>query len=254
MTTTPRPIPIIREILADPTTVVTRGSTFDNAANLPEQFLAKLKARYAGTRLGRQELEAEILDDVPGALWTRAMIDQAREIKVAPQMQRVVIGVDPSGTGGSVDGGDSIGIVAVGRGIDGRAYVLGDWTCKLSPAGWGRRSVEAYNFFKADRIVAERNYGGAMVESVIRTTGPNVSVKMVTATRGKVVRAEPVAALYEQGRVSHIGDGLEHLEDEMVSMTGDGFLGEGSPNRVDAKVWALTELMLESAPSVMDVL
>ena len=254
VTTTPRPIPVIREILADPTTVVTRGSTFDNAANLPEQFLAKLKARYAGTRLGRQELEAEILDDVPGALWTRAMIDQAREIKVAPQMQRVVIGVDPSGTGGSVDGGDSIGIVAVGRGIDGRAYVLGDWTCKLSPAGWGRRSVEAYNFFKADRIVAERNYGGAMVESVIRTTGPNVSVKMVTATRGKVVRAEPVAALYEQGRVSHIGDGLEHLEDEMVSMTGDGFLGEGSPNRVDAKVWALTELMLESAPSVMDVL
>jgi phage terminase large subunit-like protein len=254
VTTTPRPIPVIRDIIADPATVITRGSTFDNAANLPDQFLSRLKDRYAGTRLGRQELEAEILDDVPGALWTRAMIDAARVVKEAPPMQRVVIGVDPSGTGGAGDGGDSIGIVAAGRGVDGRAYVLGDWTCKLSPAGWGRRAVEAYRFFNADRIVAERNYGGAMVESVIQTTDRNVPVKMVTATRGKIVRAEPVAALYEQGRVSHIGDGLEHLEDQMVSMTGNGYLGEGSPDRVDAKVWALTELMLESGPSVMDIL
>jgi len=253
VTTTPRPIPVIREILADPTTAVTRGSTFDNAENLPAQFLAKLKTRYEGTRLGRQELEAEILDDVPGALWTRAMIDKAREVKVPPQMQRVVIGVDPSGTGGD-DNGDSIGIVAAGRGVDGRAYVLKDWTCKLSPAGWGRRAVDAYRDHRADRIVAEKNFGGAMVESVIRTAGPDVAVKMVTASRGKIVRSEPVAALYEQGRVSHIGDGLEHLEDQMVAMTADGFLGEGSPDRVDAVVWALSELMLESGPSMMDLL
>lgn len=245
VTTTPRPIPVIREILADAATVVTRGSTFDNAENLPAQFLARLKERYAGTRLGRQELEAEILDDVPGALWTRAMIDDARKVREAPPLARVVIGVDPSGTGGSADGGDSIGIVAAGKGYDGRGYILGDWTCKLSPAGWGRRSVEAYAHFKADRIAAEKNYGGAMVESVIRTANPNVAVKLVNATRGKVVRAEPIAALYEQGRVSHVGEGLEPLEDEMVSMTGDGFLGEGSPNRVDAAVWALTELMLD---------
>lgn len=253
VTTTPRPIPVIREILADPTTTVTRGSTFDNAENLPAQFLAKLKDRYEGTRLGRQELEAEILDDVPGALWTRAIIDEARTVKVAPQMQRVVIGVDPSGTGGN-DSGDSIGIVAAGRGIDGRAYVLKDWTCKLSPAGWGRRAVEAYRSHSADRIVAEKNFGGAMVESVIRTAGPDVAVKMVTASRGKVVRSEPIAALYEQNRVSHVGEGLEHLEDQMVAMTADGFLGEGSPDRVDALVWALSELMLESGPSTMDLL
>lgn len=254
VTTTPRPIPVIREILADAATVVTRGSTFDNAENLPAQFLARLKERYAGTRLGRQELEAEILDDVPGALWTRAMIDVARKVREAPPLARVVVGVDPSGTAGQADGGDSIGIVAAGKGFDGRGYILGDWTCKLSPAGWGRRSVEAYAHFKADRIAAERNYGGAMVESVIRTANPNVAVKLVNATRGKVVRAEPIAALYEQGRVSHVGEGLEALEDEMVSMTGDGFLGEGSPNRVDAAVWALTELMLDSRPSVMDLL
>lgn len=246
VTTTPRPIPVLREILADTTTVVTRGSTFDNAGNLPTSFLKRLKDRYAGTRLGRQELNAEMLDDLPGALWTRAMFDDPRKAK-APDMQRIVVAVDPSGTGGSGDGGDSIGIAVAGLGVDGRGYVLADRTCKLSPAGWGRRAVEAFHEFAADRIVAERNFGGAMVEHVIRTTDAKVAYKEVTASRGKVARAEPVAALYEQGKVSHIG-AFPDLEDQCCLIGPDGFIGEGSPDRADALVWALTELMLGEPP------
>ena len=242
VTTTPRPIPVLREILASARSVVTRGSTFDNAANLPAQFLADLRTRYGGTRLGRQELEAEMLDDLPGALWTRAMFDDHRR-DTAPEMSRIVVAVDPSGTGGEGDTGDSIGIVVAGKGIDGRAYVMADRTCKLSPDGWGRRAVAAYSEFSADRIVAERNFGGAMVEHVIRTVDRSVSYKEVTASRGKVARAEPVAALYEQGRVSHIG-GLPDVEDQCCLIGPDGYIGEGSPDRADALVWALTELML----------
>lgn len=250
VTTTPRPVPVIRDILADPATVVTRGSTFDNAANLPEQFLTNLKRKYEGTRLGRQELAAEILDDVPGALWTRAMID-ASLVKDYPDMARVVVAVDPSGTKGADDNGDSIGIVVAGKGTDGFGYVLADLTCKLSPDGWGRRAVQAFHEWKADRIVAERNFGGAMVEHVIRTVDRSVPYKEVTASRGKVARAEPVAALYEQGRVKHVG-GFPELEDQMCAMTPDGFLGDGSPDRTDALVWAITELMLGeiNAPSI----
>jgi phage terminase large subunit-like protein len=250
VTTTPRPIPVLREILASPRSVVTRGSTFDNAANLPAQFLADLQNRYGGTRLGRQELNAEMLDDLPGALWTRAMFDDHR-VKSAPDLRRIVVAVDPSGTGGAGDDGDSVGIVVGGLGVDGRGYVLADRTCKLSPDGWGRRAVEAYHEFKADRIVAERNFGGAMVEHVIRTVDKRVSYKEVTASRGKVARAEPVAALYEQGRISHVG-GFAELEDQCCMIGPDGFIGDGSPDRADALVWALTELMLghSSTPSI----
>jgi len=246
VTTTPRPIPVLREIIASDRSVVTRGSTFDNAGNLPAQFLVDLKNRYGNTRLGRQELEAEMLDDLPGALWTREMFD-AHRLKEAPEMRRVVVAVDPSGTGGADDNGDDIGIVVAGLGIDGRGYVLADRTCKLSPDGWGRRAVAAYHEFKADRIVAERNFGGAMVEHVIRTVDRGISYKEVTASRGKVARAEPIAALYEQGRVSHVG-GLADLEDQMCLIGQDGYIGEGSPDRADALVWALTELMTKSQP------
>lgn len=242
VTTTPRPLPIIKAILADPTTVVTRGSTFDNAANLPERFLAAVRTKYDGTRLGRQELFAEILDDLPGALWSRDAIDAGR-VRAAPEMRRVVVAVDPSGTRGASDDGDDIGIIVAGVGIDGRGYVMADRTCKLSPDGWGRRSVEAYREFRADRIVAERNFGGAMVEHVIRTVDPKVSFREVTASRGKVARAEPVAALYEQNRVAHVGT-FPELEDQMVNIAPDGYVGNGSPDRADALVWALTELML----------
>lgn len=242
VTTTPRPIPLLKEILAAPTTAVTRGSTKDNAANLAPSFLAQIVAKYEGTRLGRQELNAEILDDLPGALWTRDAIDQAR-VKQAPEMQRMVVAVDPSGTKGESDDGDDIGIVVAGRGVDGRGYVLADRTCKLSPDGWGRRAVAAFHEFKADRIVAERNFGGAMVQHVIKTVDPKVPYKEVTASRGKVARAEPVAALYEQRRVSHVGS-FPDLEDQLVLMAPDGYAGEGSPDRVDALVWAMTDLML----------
>ncbi len=244
VTTTPRPIPVIKEIVADVKTVITRGTTFDNAANLPPQFLDKLRKRYEGTRLGRQELAAEILDDVPGALWTRDMIDRAIISAKLPDMARVVVAVDASGARGADDhAADSIGIVVAGKGVDGRGYVLADRSCKLSPAGWGRRAVEAYNEFRADRLVAERNFGGAMVEHVIRTVSQSVAYSEVVASRGKAVRAEPIAALYEQDRVTH-SSGLDALEDQLVQMTGTGYLGEGSPDRLDAMVWALSELML----------
>lgn len=248
VTTTPRPIPIIRELLADPSTVVTRGSTFDNARNLPGKFLDGLRRKYEGSRLGRQELNAEVLDDLPGALWTREMFDKPR-ITAAPDMRRIVVAVDPSGTGGQGDDGDSIGIVVAGLGVDGRAYVLADRSCKLSPDGWGRRAVAAYHEFGADRIIAERNFGGAMVEHVIRTVDRSISYREVTASRGKVARAEPVAALYEQGRVSHVG-ALSDLEDQCCLIGPDGYVGEGSPDRADALVWALTELMLADETNV----
>ena len=242
VTTTPRPIPLIRELIKDKNTRVTRGSTFDNSANLAPQFLAKLKEQYDGTRLGRQELNAEILDDAVGALWQRDAID-AKRVASVPQMQRIVVAIDPSGTKGDTDNGDCIGIVVAGKGIDGRGYVLADRTCKLSPDGWGKRAVQAYHEFKADRIIAERNFGGAMVEHVIKTVDRAVPYKEVTASRGKVARAEPVAALYEQGRISHVGS-LPELEDQMCTMASEGYLGEGSPDRADALVWAFSELML----------
>ncbi|WP_449411076.1 DNA-packaging protein [Methylobacterium komagatae] len=251
VTTTPRPIPVIREILADRSTVVTRGSTFDNADNLPAQFLERLKTRYEGTRLGRQELQAEVLDDVPGALWTRDMIDQALKPRALPDMARVVVAIDPSGTKGASDDGDTIGIVVAAKGIDGHAYVLADRSCKLSPAGWGRVAVNAYREFEANRIVGEANFGGAMVEHVIKTTDSTAAYQEVKASRGKVVRAEPVAALYEQGRVTHVHS-MPDLEDQLCQMAGDGYLGEGSPDRLDAMVWALTDLMLDNR-SVTDL-
>lgn len=245
VTTTPRPIPIIRTLLKEPGVVVTRGSTFDNARNLPASFLSKLQERYVGTRIGRQELFAELLDDLPGALWSRDLLESVR-IKAAPAMRRIVVAVDPSGTrGGSTsdDKGDDVGIIVAGLGVDGRGYVLADETCNLSPAGWGRRAVDAYREHKADRIIAERNFGGAMVEHVIRTVDKTVSYREVTASRGKFARAEPVAALYEQGRVSHVG-GFPKLEDQMCMLAPDGYVGDGSPDRADALVWALTDLML----------
>lgn len=252
VSTTPRPLPVLKEIIADPSTIVTRGSTFENRANLASAFVTRITEKYEGTRLGRQELHAEILDDVPGALWTRVMIDEACKPVPKPDMQRVVVAVDPSGTRGVEDSGDSIGIVVVGKGVDGRAYVLADRSCKLSPDGWGRRTVNAYREFAADRVVAERNFGGAMVEHVIRTVDSAVSYKEVTASRGKVVRAEPAAALYEQGRVSHVAETAE-LEDQMCAMTSDGYALDGSPDRVDALVWALTELMLGNHNPMLNV-
>jgi phage terminase large subunit-like protein len=247
VTTTPRPIPIIRAIAKDPTTIITKGTTYDNKANLAPNFLKSVVNRFEGTRLGRQELKAEILDDVPGALWTREMLDKLRKgpNDKLPEFVRVVVGVDPSGTKGDSEGGsNNVGIAVAARGIDGHAYVLADMTCDLSPEGWGRRVVDGYKMFEADRVVGETNYGGDMVRAVIHSIDRKVSYKHVNASRGKVVRAEPIAALYEQGKVHHVG-ALPELEDQLVAFTPTGYVGDDdSPDRADAVVWALTELML----------
>jgi phage terminase large subunit-like protein len=244
VTTTPRPIPLLKELVKKNSTIITKGSTWDNKNNLSEVFYKEVIKPLEGTRVGRQEIHAEILDDVPGALWTREMFDEHR-IKRSdmPDLQRVVVAIDPSGTRGQVDSGDEIGIVAAGKGVDGRAYVLADGSCKVSPALWARRAVALYEREEADCIVAEPNYGGAMVEHTIRTVDSRVPYRDVHASRGKVQRAEPIAALYEQGRVSHVGS-FALLEDQACQFATDGYLGDGSPDRVDALVWALTELML----------
>ncbi|MGY4260113.1 phage terminase large subunit-like protein [Bradyrhizobium sp. USDA 4516] len=241
-TTTPRPLKLIKELLERRDVVVTRGSTFENAANLAGPFLDAIRARYEGTRLGRQELNAELLEDVQGALWARDLLERARFTGTVPDLKRVVVAIDPSGTAGQNDGGDAVGIVVAGLGVDGFGYVLADRTIKASPGIWGARAVAAFHEFKADRIVAERNFGGAMVQHVIRTVDSSVPYREVTASRGKIQRAEPIAALYEQGRVRHASNFTE-LEDQLAAMTGEGYLGEGSPDRADALVWALTELM-----------
>ncbi|AYJ88135.1 DNA-packaging protein [Sphingomonas paeninsulae] len=221
----------------------------DNRANLPAKYFEILAGMSSAQR---HRFEAgEWASEVNGALWSVEGVDTNR-VTLAPEMQRIVVAVDPSGTKG--DGqGDDIGIVVVGKGTDGRAYVLADRTCHLSPDGWGRQAVKAYKDFGADRIVAEKNYGGAMVEAVIKMTDKTVSYKSVSATRGKVVRAEPIAALYEQGRVSHVGP-FPDLEDQMFSFTPSGYVGEGSPDRADALVWALTELMLGGSNYSWDAL
>lgn len=238
-TTTPKPTPLIRTILRTAGAMVTRGSTFDNSDNLPAGTLDRLRERYEGTRLGRQELFAELLEDVQGALWTTAIIEPHR-VKGAPDLKRIVVAVDPSGTSGK-DAGDEIGIVVAGKAQDGRYFVLEDGSCKLSPEGWARRVAHLYDKWAADRVVAEKNFGGAMVEAVLRSVAKELPVRMVTASRGKAVRAEPVAALYEQEKVSHVGH-FKELEDQLCSMTPAGFVGEGSPDRANALVWALTEL------------
>ncbi|WEK42969.1 MAG: phage terminase large subunit [Candidatus Sphingomonas colombiensis] len=222
----------------------------DNRENLPEEYFEVLGSMSSAKRL---RFEAgEWASEVNGALW--ALEDRkaddgkvipgidATRVTDVPDFVRVVVAVDPSGTKG--DGmGDDVGIIVAAKAVDGRAYVLADRTCNLSPEGWSRRAIEAYREFGADRLVAERNFGGAMVEAVVRVADRNVSYKEVIATRGKVVRAEPVAALYEQGRVSHVGS-FGDLEDQMCNFTAGGYVGEGSPDRADALVWALTELML----------
>jgi phage terminase large subunit-like protein len=236
VTTTPRPIPLIRKLISDRTTHITRGSTFDNQRNLAASQIARLREKYEGTRIARQEIYGEVLDDVPGALWTREMLDTGR-VKEAPELVRVVVAIDPAVTSG--EDSDETGIVVAGRARNGHLYVLRDATCKLTPSGWARRAVAAFDEFQADRIVAEVNQGGDLVEQTIRTVRQSIPFAKVHATRGKRVRAEPVGALYEQGKVHHVG-GFAELEDQMCQFAPDNFIG--SPDRVDALVWGLSEL------------
>jgi phage terminase large subunit-like protein len=246
ITTTPRPIPLLKQIMNDPGTVITRGVTTDNRSNLPKKFFDQIVKRYEGTRLGRQELSGEILDDVPGALWTRRGLDEHRWPlrKRLPDMQRVVVAIDPATADPNKsmpDEGADTGIICAGMGVDGRGYVLEDGTCRLGPMGWARRAIALFDRYQGDVIVAEANQGGAMVEAVLRAERPTLPIIMVHASRGKVTRAEPVAALYEQGRVSHVGAHAA-LEDQMVLFTPNGIEGETTADRVDACVWAFTEL------------
>jgi phage terminase large subunit-like protein len=246
ITTTPRPVPLLRRLVADSRTAVTRATTHANAAHLSPAFLAEVIERYAGTRLGRQEIDGEIVEDRPDALWSRALIESAR-IDSAPQLARIVIGIDPPAS--SRQGADACGLVAAGRSEDGCVYVLEDATIAgASPAAWATRAIALYRRLNADLIVAEVNQGGDMVRAVLREVDASVPLKAVHATRGKYLRAEPVAAMYAQGRVRHVGARLQQLEDQMCMFGLDGLSGGASPDRLDALVWAVTELTARTGP------
>lgn len=242
VTTTPLPLSVIKSIMKAPDTVITTGTTYENRANLAPSYFKQIISKYEGTRLGRQEINAELLEDVPGALWQRSNI----LYKPAPELQRVVVAIDPATTSG--EGADETGIIVAGKGIDGFGYVLADRSARVSPDSWARRAVQAFDDFKADRIIGEVNNGGEMVGLTIKTIR-NISYKAVHASRGKQARAEPVAALYEQHKIFHV-QSFNELEDQLVTWTPES--GE-SPDRLDALVWALTELMLGNYGYAFDV-
>lgn len=219
----------------------------DNAANLSAEFLSSLAGLPERQR--RRFYEGAFVNEVEGALWDIETVERNRvDPTDVPDMARIVVAVDPSGTKGEPDQrSDDVGIVVAGLGVDGIAYILADLTCNLPPAGWARRAVEAFHRWRADRIVVETNYGGEMARHVIQTADQNVPVKIVTATRGKVIRAEPISGLYAQDRVRHAGR-LADLEDQLMNFTTSGYMGDRSPDRADAAIWALTDLMLEASP------
>lgn len=257
ITTTPKPIKLIRDLRADPHTIVTRGSSYENRANLAPAFFDSIIRKYEGTRLGRQELMAELLEDLPGALWTRALIDAGRtptrlpngQHWQPPQYVRIVVAIDPAVT--SNEESDETGIVVAALGVDGHVYVLADLSLRGTPGDWALAVLRAYCEYTADRIVAEVNNGGDLVEGNLRgfvsakmglLAGQTLPCRSVRASRGKMIRAEPVAALYEQGRVHHVAS-FTKLEDQMCSYVPG--LGEKSPDRMDALVWAITDLVID---------
>lgn len=235
VTTTPRPTRLIKALIADKRTHLTRGDTYENKANLAPSFFQDVVGRYEGTRLGRQELFAEILDDVPGALWKSQWIDETRVAK-APNLSRVVVAIDPAGTHKATS--DETGIAVAGVGANGSYYVLHGYGYRLSPDGWARRALDLYDQFEADRIVGEVNNGGDMVESTIRSVRRDVPFTQVRATRGKALRAEPIAALYEQKRVHHVGV-FPELEGQMCAFP----VANEHDDMVDALVYALSGVM-----------
>lgn len=243
ITTTPKPTQLIRNLMKRTNMVITRGSTFENEANLAPAALEQLREKYDNTRLGRQELYAEVLDDTEGALWNYKNLDETRVVKI-PEMQRIIVGIDPAVT--SNEGSDETGIIIAGKGTDGRYYVLDDVSGKMTPDGWCRLAIDMFYKYQADRIVAETNNGGDLVERLIRTIDSEVAYTPVHASRGKLVRAEPIAALYEQGKVSHVGM-FSELEEQLCSFTVGS---RQSPDRLDALVWALTELSQSSGTAM----
>ena len=243
ITTTPKPIKLLLDIIADPHTVVTRASSYENRANLAPAFFDAIIRKYEGTRIGRQELEAELLEDVPGALWARPLIEASRigigQLRV-DTFVRVVVAIDPAVTAG--DDSDETGIIVAALTRTGHVFILDDLTCKESPLTWAKIAVNAYVSRRADRIIGEVNNGGDLVEANIRAVAPNVPYRGVRASRGKAVRAEPIAALYEQARVHHVGT-FPQLEDQMCSFVPGS--DQKSPDRMDALVWAVTELLID---------
>jgi phage terminase large subunit-like protein len=241
VTTTPRPVPLLKALIADPGTRLARISTMANERNLAPGFIDALSRRYGGTRLGRQELDGELIEDREDALWKRGAIE-ALTIRFTGTLRRIVVAVDPPASAGA---GSCCGIVVAGLEASGRAVVLADCSVEgASPAGWAGAVAKAYHRFGADRIVAEVNQGGDMVSAMLRSIDAALPVSAVRATRGKFLRAEPVAALYEQGRVAHAGR-FTALEDQMCDFGPDGLSNGRSPDRLDALVWALTALMLD---------
>lgn len=244
ITTTPKPNELTRSLVKRTGTVVTRGSTFDNSENLAPAALQQLREKYDGTRLGRQELYAEVLDDMEGALWSYSMIERSRITEEEiPEFTRVVVAIDPAVT--NHEDSDETGIVVAARGADDQFYVLEDASMRGSPDEWARRAVELYHAYSADRIIAEVNNGGDLVEKVVRTV-ERVPYAAVRASRGKMIRAEPVAALYEQSKVRHVGV-FKELENQLTSFTPTS---RSSPDRLDALVWAITELMRTNGQAV----
>jgi phage terminase large subunit-like protein len=247
VTTTPRTVGFLKDLIAAPSSVVTHAATVANSANLASGFLEEVERRYAGTRLGRQELEGLLLEDAEGALWSSALLE-ANRVNISPQLDRIVVAVDPPA--GSKSGADECGIIVAGVICKGppqewKAVVLEDASVQgASPNAWAQAANDAMQRWEAERLVVEVNQGGDMVSSVIRQVDPIMPITVVHASKGKVARAEPVAALYEQGRVTHMR-GLGALEDQMCLMTAQGYDGKGSPDRVDALVWALFELMIK---------
>jgi phage terminase large subunit-like protein len=251
VTTTPRPIELVKAIVAgqEGRVHITRGRTYDNRANLAAAFVERIQRRYEGTRLGRQELEAEILGDLPGAIWSQASIDAYR-LRQKPELGRIVVAVDPAVT--NTEESDEHGIIVAAKASDQRGVLLEDASMRGTPLEWARRAVSLSRSYGADGIVVEVNQGGDMVAQTIRTVDPNVNIIEVRASRGKHVRAEPIAALYEQGRISHVGS-FPELETQMTQFTTEGYQGEGSPDRADALVWAFSELFPDMVDSVPDV-
>ncbi len=242
---------MLKAVLKNPSTVLTHAPTEANRAYLAASFLEEIRSRYGGTWMGRQELDGILLEEVEGALWTTAQLEALR-LPQAPPLDRIVVAIDPPVTGHR--GSDACGILVVGAITEGppqnwRAVVLEDASVLAAkPQAWAQAAIDAFHRHRADRLVAEVNQGGALVESLIRQFDALIPYRAVHAARGKAQRAEPVAALYEQGRVQHLG-GLGDLEDQMCRFARQGYAGPGSPDRVDALVWALTDLMIEPARS-----
>jgi phage terminase large subunit-like protein len=238
ITTTPKPTNMLREIIKNSETVITKGTTYDNRENLAKSFFTQIISKYEGTRLGRQELNAELLDDTVGALWKLSTIDNNR-VKEIPELKRIVVAIDPAVS--TNKDSDETGIIVAGLGMNDEGYILDDLTIKAKPNEWATAAIEAYHKWAADKIIGEANNGGDMVKYTLETIDKTVPIRLVHAARGKQTRAEPISALYDQGRIHHVGS-LTQLEDQMTCWIPN----EGSsPDRVDALVWAIWELMID---------